>query len=268
MRRTNDETKPTGTQSTDYPQTIKPTHRILITVVLVFVLAGVSGITAFMCFLMPQQHLQQIGEDFFTTLRTAETGESVFFGTYEQDNDLTDGAEPIEWEVLDRQGNRVLLLSKYVLDHVSFNTSSRISTWDRSSVRSWLNETFYLTAFSTAEQSVICLSDITPDRNPDYDADPGKTTGSRVFILNLTETYKYLPSARDRLCAPTRFAVAQGAVSQSGVSSWWLRSTGYDVSAASCILPDGGLSFIGRPAEYKLGIRPAIWVECADVFAA
>ena len=38
-------------------------------------------------------------------------GEYFAFGVYEQDNDLTNGKEPIEWLVLDVQDGEDLLLS-------------------------------------------------------------------------------------------------------------------------------------------------------------
>ena len=46
-------------------------------------------------------------------------GNIVAFGRYEQDNDLTNGPEPIEWivlDVVDGEKTKALLLSKYGLD--------------------------------------------------------------------------------------------------------------------------------------------------------
>ena len=40
----------------------------------------------------------------------------ITFGTYEQDNDTSNGAEPIEWEVPDVKGGKALVISKYILD--------------------------------------------------------------------------------------------------------------------------------------------------------
>ena len=40
-------------------------------------------------------------------------GDIITFGHYEQDNNLDNGAEPIEWIVLDVQDGKALLLSKY-----------------------------------------------------------------------------------------------------------------------------------------------------------
>lgn len=48
------------------------------------------------------------------------TGQLVRFGSYEQDNDTSNGKEPIEWIVLsvDEEQGRALLLSRYVLDRI------------------------------------------------------------------------------------------------------------------------------------------------------
>ena len=48
-------------------------------------------------------------------------GDYVTFGTYEQDNNLKNGAEAIEWQVLDKKDCKVLLLSKYALDAKPYN---------------------------------------------------------------------------------------------------------------------------------------------------
>lgn len=46
-------------------------------------------------------------------LANAYVGSYVKFGSYEQDNDLSNGKEKIEWLVLDLQANEALLISKY-----------------------------------------------------------------------------------------------------------------------------------------------------------
>ena len=42
-----------------------------------------------------------------------KVGDSFTFGSYEQDNDLNNGTEPIEWQVLAIENNRALLISRY-----------------------------------------------------------------------------------------------------------------------------------------------------------
>ena len=49
-------------------------------------------------------------------------GSTVTFGSYEQDNDTSNGKEPLEWIVLSYQDGKSLLISKYGLDCQPYNT--------------------------------------------------------------------------------------------------------------------------------------------------
>lgn len=48
-------------------------------------------------------------------------GDTVIFGQYEQDGNLDNGSEPIAWQVLDVQGGKALLMSRYALDCLPFH---------------------------------------------------------------------------------------------------------------------------------------------------
>ena len=48
----------------------------------------------------------------------------VTFGHYEQDNDLTNGKEPIEWRVLKEEGGEVMLITRYALDAKPYNETA------------------------------------------------------------------------------------------------------------------------------------------------
>ena len=51
----------------------------------------------------------------------AEKYESIKFGKYEQDNSLDNGKEDIEWIVLEKNENKFLLISKYILDKIQYD---------------------------------------------------------------------------------------------------------------------------------------------------
>lgn len=72
-------------------------------------------------------------------------GNYVTFGTYPQSEEGTD-ATPIQWMVLDRDGSKALLLSRYGLDAQPYNTELSEVTWETCSLRSWLNNNFRNTA--------------------------------------------------------------------------------------------------------------------------
>lgn len=58
----------------------------------------------------------------------------------------------------EKEGNQVLLLSKYVLDAKPYNEELEEVTWETSDIRQWLNNEFYTTAFNKAEKAKIQTS--------------------------------------------------------------------------------------------------------------
>lgn len=90
-------------------------------------------------------------------LKLISTGNIISFGTYEQDNNISNGPEDIEWLVLKREGNRILVVSRYILDCNLKDSpyddvwSRSAYTWEQNRFRSWLNDTFLRTAFSASE---------------------------------------------------------------------------------------------------------------------
>lgn len=79
-------------------------------------------------------------------------GSTVLYGTYEQDNNLTDGKEPIEWYVVayDPISNISTLVSKSALDYRKFDAKGG-EVWEESSLREWLNTDFCKEAFEEKE---------------------------------------------------------------------------------------------------------------------
>ena len=98
----------------------------------------------------------------------ADVGDIIEFGAYEQDNEKSNGKEPIEWQVLAKEDNKILVISKYALDAKPYNTEFENVTWETCTLRTWLNETFLDEAFSKAEKSMIQTTEVSADKNPDY----------------------------------------------------------------------------------------------------
>ena len=82
-----------------------------------------------------------------------KVGDIIKFGRYEQDK--WSGPDEIEWQVLTVEDGRALLLSVYGLETKKYNEEYADVTWETCSLRSWLNGTFYNTAFSTEEKGQI-----------------------------------------------------------------------------------------------------------------
>ena len=204
-------------------------------------------------------------------LKAANVGDTIKFGKYEQDNNLSNGKEDIEWDVLAKENNSVLLISKYALDCKQYNTELTDVTWETCSLRKWLNETFMDSAFDDTEKTIVKESKVSTDSNPKYDTNPGNATTDKVFLLSINEANKYFGINKDWKCVPTEYAKANGAdtdISSSnkknGVPTcwWWLRSPG-DIQARVANVSyvgsvySSGLSVTG---DYEC-VRPAVWVR-------
>lgn len=235
--------------------------RILTVVLCAFVCAGTAAIVAFMAVVVPSQYADQ-ATIAAASLHTAQPGDSVLLGAYEQDNDPANGKEPIEWIVLTAKEDRLLLLSRFALDCVQFSDAVTMATWDYSSILTWLNDLFYNEAFNSAEKTLVLSSDVKADKNPVFDTDPGKKTSAKVFLLSITEAYRYMHTDKARQCQATAYAEAKGARTDGEYCTWWLRSPGYDASVASRVLTDGRINYCGYPiADDGNSVRPCVWVK-------
>ena len=188
-----------------------------------------------------------------------EVGDTLFFGHYEQDNDASDGWEPIEWYVLDKRADgSYLLISRYALDCKPYKTSGTETNWDKSLLRLWLNEEFFIRAFNSDEQESIALSLVTADNREIEGYDAGADTMDKVFVFGFSQSLKYLSDSDWEFCAPTAFAAANGVkqsedmeVDGKGACWYWLRS----VSANHIAYHSPGPGFDVNAA----GVRPVIW---------
>ena len=203
-----------------------------------------------------------------TVITDCNVGETVTFGSYEQDNDTSDGAEAIEWTVLDKQDGKALLISNYALEAKAFNDEAwNSSRWDTCSLRTWLNDEFYNTAFSSSEQEKIQTTDITDEDIKGLSNDGGNSTQDKVFILSSDEIVKYYNLSEDNLShdelvlMPTEYAAAHGAATyfEDGSCWWWMRSEGYFASDILAVDYNGKLDYI-NPDNDDYCVRPALWI--------
>ena len=187
--------------------------------------------------------------------------DTVWFGNYVQEKNGS--PEPIEWQVLARENGRVLVISKYGLDHQCYNTFETRVTWETCSLRKWLNGSFLNAAFSESERAMIPSVTVSADKNPDYNTSPGNSTTDQVFLLSITEANKYFSSDSARQCQGTAYCYAQGAQKGgNGNCWWWLRSPGSDSHCASGVGFVGYVYHIGHFANCGINaVRPALWIN-------
>ena len=145
-------------------------------------------------------------------------GNYVTFGEYPQTTageDMT----PIEWLVLARDGNKALLISRYGLDAQKYNTINTGVTWEKCTLRTWLNNAFYNKAFNSAEQTAILITNVDNSKNQCYSGwstSGGNNTQDKVFLLSYAEANKYFgvpygnsSNTKSRV-AQTAYAIAHG----------------------------------------------------------
>ncbi len=171
-------------------------------------------------------------------------GDIVRFGEY--------GYEEIEWKVIDKSGDKRLLISEYGLDCVEYdnqnsnNYSPQAVSWEDCSLRRWLNHNFYKEAFTDQEAEVILSV-----------SDDG--ISDKVFILSYSQLEEYFPAQRSRICEPTAYSIENGSYNNYG-GWWWLR-TNKSATHISSVNADGAIDFNTRVNGQKATVRVCIWVE-------
>ena len=192
------------------------------------------------------------------------TGNRVLFGSYEQDGDRTNGSEKIEWIVLYNEGDKSLLISKYILDRQPYNNKDMSITWENCTLRKWLNSTFFREAFNKEEQNAI-LS-VTIDESEEQwfgkDVPGGNNTVDKVFLLSCGEKETYFKTYSDARCSLTPYAKSTfGSYNlDSNVFPWWLRSPGRFKHYAMLVDREYG-AFEDDIVTDNYGVRPALWID-------
>lgn len=193
--------------------------------------------------------------------------------------------EPIVWSKVKVDGKRALLLCDSILDKRLwqdavttdangnvFNASAGVpsgtyaNNYKYSTIREWLNETFYETAFSEFQQTLFHT--ITVENNA---ASTGETvnkfashgTYDRVFLLSVEEL------GDNDISVNTSQVATAYANKMSGKSHLWTRSP----CPSEGGLPNKGqfvyvvMSTVPYPLkfdDYARGVVPAIWITCLD----
>lgn len=210
---------------------------------------------------LPEKYIKSVES---LMLAKAIPGDTVFFGEYEQDYDTSNDKENIEWLVLDKKDDAVLVISKHVLEDKPFGRKD--DTWETCSLRKWLNGDFITDAFSPEEQSKLQITNVSADKNPYYSmVDSGNATMDKVFLLSAPEAEKYFTSDEAR-----KADIYSSVSNEYHYDSWWLRTPGaalgadgktYQRFGSMYIGSIGSISFAGNSGNAKNGVRPAMWIS-------
>lgn len=204
----------------------------------------------------------------FTDLKsegfTPNLNDSVFFGRYQQNVSDSNIRPPIEWLIKDFDKEKLLLVSKYCLDVKAYNQSiNKPTTWAECSLRKWLNQFFYESAFLVEEKDSIIQRILSNEDNYESGAPGGVHTTDKVFVLSASEADKYFKTDKDRIAFGTQIAKQQYMQENESLGlKWWLRMPGYYDYRAAIVNEDGSLDYDGYSASRGfLAVRPAMWVK-------
>ena len=183
-------------------------------------------------------------------------GDSLEFGTYEQDGFSGNDAEDIEWIILDKTADKILVVSKYALDCQRYHRQNESVTWETCSVRTWLNSTFYNAAFSADEKQRILTT-----------KDTETSVQDKIFLLSIDELEEYFSDKSERICRATSYAIDQNAyVNPSTGGSWWLlRTEGESSHHVMSVNSDGKIDYEGGKVASDRGtVRPVMWLDISN----
>jgi len=192
--------------------------------------------------------------------------------------------EPIQWRILLTETGKLCLVAEYIIDNQQFNpyykdNQSRTdyngetaevacSNYKYSNIRTWLNTTFFNTAF--ADNSLVLLTEInnglsTISKGATYTNDyVCENTFDKVFLLSLEETWYSqwavgsFDAKKGHLTTGTDFAKASGWINYT--NNYATRSP-YEASTTIYTIGPGGNTMVWGSIDSKFGIRPAIYLE-------
>ena len=184
-------------------------------------------------------------------------GNTVLYGTFEQDNDTANGAEDIEWVVLKNDEITATLISKCALNYLPYFNVSKYTvntdiSWGSSVPRGWLNGTFINSAFTTEERALLQPVENTYNKT------------DKVYLLSKTEAETLFKSKKARICSDTAYAVAQYANTyrtEVGNCGWMLSSQGITSFQVAFVASDGSINTEGCDVKGKSAIRPVICIS-------
>ena len=220
--------------------------------------------------------------------------DNLYFGTYQQSSDGSGGynTDPIKWRVLENADGQLFLLSDQNLDVFQYHTDWESVTWEKSTMRSWLNgygssentggdsgidytgDNFIGAAFSEKEQAAIADTEVVNDDNPNYGTEGGNNTTDKIFLLSIAEATNgsYFADNSSRISTNTAYVASGGKIGSSGMNGvgaadyWWLRSPGGRDHFAAFVYDYGGVygtgSIVTRAYD---AVRPAFHLALNSV---
>ena len=196
-------------------------------------------------------------------------GDVITFGTYPQDK-YGESVAPIEWDVLEVNGDEALIISDKILDMVTYNEEHVDITWENCTLRKWLNEDFIEKAFTDEEKEKIVPKMHDNPKNKNFpEIEGGADTLDKVFAFSIDEVKSYFPTKEERKAKATPYALQQGVYvyTETGYSCWWLRTRCFPagMGGGSRVNVGGTISDLAYDdIRSHRGPRPVMWIKTED----
>lgn len=244
----------------------------IIVAAIVFFLAIIVGLIVVVIVNNTEENVAALPWNDFATVKV---GDTVTFGKFD--------GEPIQWDVLDKDDESVLLISHYVLTYSPYSQLSKDddrtlpTNWKVSLLRKYLNGEFYDTSFTTEEQASIQTVKITNTSSEEFfktyfpedlfEKNPKQCgeTKDKIYCLSWEELIKYygIEEGESRKKSEEISQYAYNAIAtdtnMTKNRDWWLRSSGRKGQFVITVNEYGRVGY-ANAYVMNLGVRPVLRV--------
>ena len=215
---------------------------------------------------------------YFTSYRPLFCSDSSStFNSYQGDNGYVTRTvywfkyEPIKWLIVEEGNGKATLVAELILDsqQYDYDNGSYNNNYAESTIRAWLNDTFYNTAFNELQQAIIQTVEVDNSvASTGYSSNPYAcgNTYDKIFLMSYVEATTWFISRSARQKQGSDYAKSQGlyvsmSSSYSGNSHLWLRSPDRDSSNyARNVIYDGRINY-NFVIDTDTGVLPALVIE-------
>ena len=244
-------------------------------------------VSDYMCYIDKEYNGEKYRGVYFTSYRPYYCGNSSSASSsYQDDNGYVTSTvywfkyEPIKWLIAEESDGTVTLVADMILDSQQYDYEANKETFGNnnyaeSTIRAWLNKTFYNTAFNEMQQAIIQTTTIDNSvESTGYGSNQYacENTSDKIFLMSYVEadTWFTSDSAREKqgsdYAKSQELCVYKGS-SYSGNSYYWLRSPNSDYSYDARVVGyDGSIdsyTYVDVDHSYY-GVLPALVIELGE----
>lgn len=149
---------------------------------------------------------------------------------------------PFNWIILSKNEVSALLIKKAGIQGLAYNTIYDDVTWEKSSIRQYLNSEFLNSTFTEEEQKHILKTNVENNKRTTFDSEGGSNTLDYVYLLSTEEAMQYKDFVN------------------VFKNSSWLRSPGNSQSSAAFLMEKGIVMDYGYMVSSDMfTAHPVIW---------